>query len=302
LGVVVYFLTQTIMKKNFIKKNPIVLASIFLMVAAVSCTTENEKLSKEGTTTIQLKLTDAPSLEYDAVYIDIQGVRVGVADEYFYADDPYIDADDEDFEDLDEVEWVDLTLNNPGLYNLPDYRNGEAVLLAGGDIPAGKISQVRLLLGDESHVVIDGVDHPLKTPSAQSSGLKFNLHDVLLPDLMYSFVIDFDASRSVVRTGNDKYILKPVIRTYADAFGGTIKGFALPADSVSYVQIINDEDTLISLPEEDGMFLFAGLDDDEWDLTIFADTTGVYKDSVIYDIDVEDGKVVDLGEVWLQKD
>ena len=289
------------MKTIFLKKIPFLLASIFLMVAAVSCTSENEKLSEESTAKIQLKLTDAPALEYDAVYIDIQGVRVGVADKYFYADDPYIDADDDDFDDSDEVEWVDLEINNPGLYNLLDYRNGETVLLAGGDIPAGKISQVRLLLGDESHVVIDGVDHPLKTPSAQSSGLKFNLHDVLMPDLMYSFVIDFDASRSVVRTGNGKYILKPVIRTYADAFGGTIKGFALPADSVAYVQILNEEDTLISLPEENGMFLFAGLDDDEWDLTRFADTTGVYKDSVIYDIDVEDGKVVDLGEIWLKK-
>jgi len=290
------------MKTIFLKKITIALASIFLMVAAVSCTTESEKLSKEGTATIQLKLTDAPALEYDAVYIDIQGVRVGVADEYFYADDPYIDDEADDLDDPDEVEWVDLKLNNPGLYNLLDYRNGETVLLAGGEIPAGKISQVRLLLGDESHVVIDGVDHPLKTPSAQSSGLKFNLHDVLVPDLMYSFVIDFDASRSVVRTGNDKYILKPVIRTYADAFGGTIKGFALPSDSVAYVQVINDEDTLISLPEDDGMFLFAGLDDDEWDLTIFADTTTAYRDSMIFDIDVEEGKVVDLGEVWLQKD
>lgn len=248
-----------------------------------------------------MKLTDAPALEYDAVYIDIQGIRVGVADEYFYDDDPYIDDDADDLDEYKDVEWVDLVLNNPGLYNLLDYRNGETVMLAGGDIPVGKISQVRLLLGDESHVVIDGVEHPLKTPSAQTSGLKFNLHDVLMPDLMYSFVIDFDASRSVVKTGNDKYILKPVIRTYADAFGGTIKGFALPADSVAYVQIINDEDTLISLPEDNGLFLFAGLDDDEWDLTIFADTTGIYKDTLIYDIDVEDGKVVDLGEILLQK-
>lgn len=291
---------QNFMKKNF-KKNLIALASLLMLITVVSCTNENDKLEKDGTATIQLKLTDAPALEYDAVYIDIQGVRVGVADEYFYDDDPYIDDDADDLDEYKDVEWVDLVLNNPGLYNLLDYRNGETVMLAGGDIPVGKISQVRLLLGDESHVVIDGVEHPLKTPSAQTSGLKFNLHDVLMPDLMYSFVIDFDASRSVVKTGNDKYILKPVIRTYADAFGGTIKGFALPADSVAYVQIINDEDTLISLPEDNGLFLFAGLDDDEWDLTIFADTTGIYKDTLIYDIDVEDGKVVDLGEILLQK-
>ena len=287
------------MKTKLLPKLFFAFATMLLMVVVVSCTNENDKLSK-GTATIQLKLTDAPSMEYDAVYIDIQGVRVGVADEYFYADDPYYEDDDDSMDGPDDVEWVDLDLNNPGLYNLLDYRNGETVLLAGGDIPAGKISQVRLLLGDDSYVVVDGMEYDLKTPSAQTSGLKFNLHDVLLPELMYSFVIDFDASRSVVRTGNGKYILKPVIRTYADAFGGTIKGFAMPDSAVSYVQIINDGDTLISLPEMDGKFLFAGLDAGMWDLTVFADTTTVYKDSVKYDVNVEVGKVTDLGEIWLK--
>ncbi len=287
------------MKTKLLPKLFFAFASMLLMVVVVSCTNENDKLSK-GTATIQLKLTDAPSMEYDAVYIDIQGVRVGVADEYFYADDPYYDENDSE-EGPDDVEWVDLDLANPGLYNLLDYRNGETVLLAGGDIPAGKISQVRLLLGDESHVVIDGVDYALKTPSAQTSGLKFNLHDVLLADLMYSFVIDFDASRSVVKTGNGKYILKPSIRTYAEAFGGSITGFALPDSAVSYVQLINDaKDTLISLPEVGGKFLFAGLDGGTWDLTVFADTTTAYRDSVIYDVNVETGKVTNLGEIWLK--
>jgi len=289
------------MKTKLLPKLFFAFASMLLMVVVVSCTNENDKLSKD-TATIQLKLTDAPSMEYDAVFIDIQGVRVGVADEYFYADDPYYEDDNDSTEGPDDVEWVDLELSDPGLYNLLDYRNGETVLLAGGEIPAGKISQVRLLLGDESKVVIDGMDYALKTPSAQTSGLKFNLHSVLLSDLMYSFVIDFDASRSVVKTGNGKYILKPVIRTYADAFGGTIKGYALPADSaVSYVQIINDDDTLISLPEADGKFLFAGLDAGAWDLTVFADTTTAYQDSVLYDVNVETGKVTDLGEIWLKK-
>ncbi len=287
------------MKTKLLPKLFLAFASMLLMVVVVSCTNENDSLSK-GTATIQLKLTDAPSMEYDAVYIDIQGVRVGVADEYFYADDPYYEDDADSTEGPDDVEWVNLELSDPGLYNLLDYRNGETVLLAGGEIPAGKISQVRLLLGEDSHVVIDGVDYPLKTPSAQTSGLKFNLHSVLLSDLMYSFVIDFDASRSVVKTGNGKYILKPVIRTYADAFGGSITGFALPDSAVSYVQIINAGDTLISMPEADGKFLFAGLDGGTWDLTVFADTTTAYQDSVIYDVNVETGKVTNLGEIWLK--
>ncbi|KUL17741.1 MAG: hypothetical protein XE13_0643, partial [Proteiniphilum sp. 51_7] len=205
------------MKKRFYTIGSTMIFSLLFLFFVTACNNEDDHLSKGETARIQLKLTDAPALEYDEVNIDIQGVKVGVAEEYFYTDDPYLD-------EWDDAVWVDLKVSNPGLYNLLDYRNGETVLLAEGDIPAGKISQVRLILGEGSNVVIDGELYSLQTPSEQASGLKFNMHDVLQPNMMYSFVIDFDASRSVVRTGNNKYILKPVIRTYADAYGGSIKG------------------------------------------------------------------------------
>lgn len=274
--------------------------SLLFLFFVTACNNEDDNLSKGETARIQLKLTDAPALEYDEVNIDIQGVKVGVAEEYFYTDDPYLEeGDEDDADESDDVVWVDLKVSNPGLYNLLDYRNGETVLLAGGDIPAGKISQVRLILGEESNVVIDGELYSLQTPSAQTSGLKFNLHDVLQPNMMYSFVIDFDASRSVVETGNNKYILKPVIRTYADAYGGSIKGTVVPADSVNYVQLVSGEDTLISLPEDNGLFLFAGLEEKSWNLTVFADTLSNREDTLITDIGVEEGVVVDLGEIQL---
>jgi len=274
--------------------------SLLFLFFVTACNNEDDNLSKGETARIQLKLTDAPALEYDEVNIDIQGVKVGVAEEYFYTDDPYLEeGDEDDADESDDVVWVDLKVSNPGLYNLLDYRNGETVLLAGGDIPAGKISQVRLILGEESNVVIDGELYSLQTPSAQTSGLKFNLHDVLQPNMMYSFVIDFDASRSVVETGNNNYILKPVIRTYADAYGGSIKGTVVPADSVNYVQLVSGEDTLISLPEDNGLFLFAGLEEKSWNLTVFADTLSNREDTLITDIGVEEGVVVDLGEIQL---
>lgn len=108
------------MKTKLLPKLFFAFASMLLMVVVVSCTNENDTLSK-GTAVIQLKLTDAPSMEYDAVYIDIQGVRVGIADEYFYADDPYYEDDADSTEGPDDVEWVDLELSDPGLYNLLDY-------------------------------------------------------------------------------------------------------------------------------------------------------------------------------------
>lgn len=71
---------------------------------------------------------------------------------------------------------------------------------------------------------------------------------------------------------------------------------------VSYIQIINGEDTLISLPEDNGSFLFPGLKPALWDLTIFADTTTTFRDTVINDIQVKVGEVVDLGKIKLHDD
>lgn len=36
-------------------------------------------------------------------------------------------------------------------------------------------------------------------------------------------------------------------------------------------------------------------------MTVFADTTSANQDSVLYDVNVETGKVTDLGEIWLKK-
>jgi len=259
-----------------------------MIFLGVSCENESNN-STDGKAQIQFKLTDAPSLVYDEVNIDILGVSVGIGDEFY------------DGPDSVKLQWVDLTITDPGLYNLLDYRNGETVMLAGSYIPVGKISQVRLLLGPNSNVVVDGVTYPLTTPSANTSGLKFNLHETLEADMMYSFTIDFDASKSVKKTGNNKYILKPVIRAFADTFGGTIKGVALPAEANPFVQLVKGTDTLISLPDLNGRFLFPGLAEGNYELTVIsADTLG-YGDSLINAVPVINGQITDLDTIRLVK-
>ena len=269
------------MKRRIFKTGLLALASLAMLWVAVGCDVNEDVNEKKAT--IQIKLTDAPALNYDEVNIDIQAVSVGIAN--------------------GEGEWIDLNIHNPGVYNLLELRNGNTVLLAGGDIPAGDISQIRLLLGENNSVVVDGMEYDLDTPSAQQSGIKLNLHQTLLPGVAYSFVMDFDAARSVVARGNGTYGLKPVIRTYAEAFGGSIKGVALPARvdtaGVAYVQIVNDGDTLISIPEDDGFFLFPGLAPAMWDLTVVADESTSYVDEAIDDIEVKVGEVVDLGVIEL---
>src|SRR5690606_38908682 len=125
--------------------------------------------------------------------------------------------------------WTTLNNINPGVYNLLDFSNGKDTLLAASTLPAGRISQIRLILGpDNSLVLKDGTSHALKTPSGQTSGLTVKIDADLVPDVTYVVLLDFDAAKSIVEKGNGTYSLKPVIRTITQAVAGGIRGNVTP--------------------------------------------------------------------------
>lgn len=111
----------------------------------------------------------------------------------------------------DGQDSIDLGTNS-GIYNLLDFQNGLDTLIASAPITLDTVKQVRLILGEENTIKVDGVLHDLKTPSAQQSGLKVKL-DVPLDSMnVFDLILDFDAEESVHQTGNGKYMLKPVIK------------------------------------------------------------------------------------------
>lgn len=247
-----------------------------------SCKDDDDSLDR-GTTRVELRLTDAPAA-YDAVYINIQSVSLHVT----YGE---------------SSGWQDFTLLKPGIYNLLDFQNGIDTLLAGQEIPSGTISQIRLVLGKDSNsVVIAGQTYPLETPSAEQSGLKLNLHDELVPGVTYRLWIDFDASRSIVETGSGKYILKPVIRTYTQATGGSLSGTVLPQAANAAVWAILGTDSLLAYPNTDGYFLISGLQPSaSWKVVLDADNTTAYKDSTLTGITINTGQVTNLGVITLNQ-
>ena len=91
--------------------------------------------------------------------------------------------------------------------------------LANTTLPAGTYegAQLRLIVSS-AYLVIEAEDGPdtvveLETPSAEQSGFKINLNDFEV-DPVYgaSVILDFDAQKSIVATGNGKYLLKPVVK------------------------------------------------------------------------------------------
>ncbi|MBS1604732.1 MAG: DUF4382 domain-containing protein [Bacteroidetes bacterium] len=239
------------------------------------------KNSDSGNSQLQVRLTDGPG-PYDAVYIDVQKVEVNVSSDTGA-----------------KSGWQTLPLLRPGIYNLLDFRNGIDTVLASVSLPAGMLSQMRLTLGNNNSLVLNGQPYPLATPSALQSGLKFNIHATLTSGILYRLWIDFNAGSSIVTTGTGGFVLKPVIRTYSDAIGGSIKGYVLPTSAKPAVWAIQGTDTLMALPDSTGYYLIAGVPPGSWDLN-YHPLDSTYKDTS-FAVSVATGVVTNTGTVTLQK-
>lgn len=132
---------------------------------------------------------------YNAVNLDIQQISFHTSDDTTVA-----------------AGWYDLE-TDPGIYNLMDFIADDTLVAFDSLVAIQTISQIRILLGDSNTVMIDSVEYPLMTPSAQTSGLKVQVHTQMVPDSTYVIMLDFDPEQSVKELGNGKYKLHPVIRT-----------------------------------------------------------------------------------------
>ena len=234
----------------------------------------NSNGSASGNATVSLRLTDGPGV-YDAVWIDVQKVEIKT-----------------------DAGTTTLVPNRPGLYNLLTLHNGIDTLLLTAPIPAGTVSQIRLLLGNNNYVVADGVSYPLNTPSAQESGLKLNLQEKLVAGNAYTFWLDFDAGRSINRTGNGKYLLKPVIRAYTAATNGQIEGYVYPANAGVIVSAISGAEVYAAIPTAAGYYRFTGLPSGSYQVN-FTPSFGLFSDFTVNNVNVSYGTVTSLGPVTL---
>lgn len=238
-----------------------------LSTALFSCKKDDTNFG-EGKSRLTFKLTDAPG-DFDKVNIDLKGVEVIVDDSI-----------------------INLEVNT-GVYNLLDFVNGKDTIIVDQQIPSGTISQVRLILGDNNSIIIGENEYDLKTPSAQQSGLKLNVHYEFHEGIAYEYVIDFDAARSVVKTGNEKYILKPVLRVFTQSVSGAISGIVSPANARPAIYAISSLDSFSVFADTiSGKYMFHGLKAGEYKLSF--DAKAPYRDTVLVNIPVRTGLVTKI--------
>ena len=194
------------------------LAGVFL-AALAACGGGGGGSADAGSGTLRLALTDAPACGFDKVNVTVEKVRV-------HQSNSSADADGG---------WSEVVLNPARRIDLLSLTNGALFELGQTPLAAGKYSQLRLVLADNTQanplansvVPTGGTEVALKTPSGPQSGLKIPVHFTVGANQLADFVLDFDACKSVsvVTAGNSgNYNLKPQLRLIPRLLSG-VAGF-----------------------------------------------------------------------------
>lgn len=248
---------------------------ITLLVALVSFGCNKNDIGSTNKTELTIKLTDAPGA-YDAIFLNVKEIQVKSS-----GGNSTIAADGE-------------------IFNILDFKMGRDTVIASQDIPSGILQEVRFVLNDEGNtVIIDGITYPLTTPSGQSSGVKVKVNEELIAGAGYTLLLDFDAAKSIVKTGNGKYILKPVIRAIPAAVSGVITGRISPAASNPKIYAIQGTDTLGTVSDSTGYFWFPGVNEGSYKVEIVP--VAPYLLKTIDGITVSNGSVKDLGIITVSQ-
>ena len=245
-----------------------------ILAVLISCDKNDEPAPNP---ILAIKLTDFPS-GYDAVNVEILYMEANMGNG-----------------------WVEFPAEDPGVYNLLEFTNGNTLLLVGDtSIAPGVMTELRLVLGTNNTVVEDGISYELKTPSGQTSGYKIKMDSQPLePGGHYRLVIDFDVSESIHETGNGIYMLKPVVRGYLETAVGGIAGTIAPPAGAYYVQAVNPTDTSGTFIDMvTGEFLIGTAMPGTYNVTFYANPG--FSDRTIGGIVVTAGNITQLGVVTIE--
>ncbi len=263
------------MKHNFIT---LFIAAALSVAGLTACNKDDGSSgfnSSSSKATVGVHLTDGPA-DYDAIFLDVEAIELKTESD----------------------EWVALPLVRTGFYDILRFRNGADTLLGRVELPVGRVSEMRLILGDDSYLVEDGQTYDLKVPSGQSSGLKVKMDETLVAGGAYDFWLDFDAGKSVHQTGNGQYMLKPVVRGYTTLSNGRIRGYVLPLAAGTTVYAHNGVDTFSAIPGPDGFFLISGMPAGTYTLHYDA-TAGTFNDIFVPGVVVSHGAITEQGSLTL---
>ena len=247
-------------------------AGLASVLALAACGGGGGDAGASATGTLQLSMTDAPAC-YDSVVVTVQKVRVHAS----------ATAQDSD------AGWQDIVpANGPVKVDLLHLTNGQLADLGSAQVPAGKYTQLRLVLAPNTAAEplanavqpTGGQLVPLTTPSGTQSGIKLTGDFDVTANAVQNMVLDFDACKSVVSAGQSgRFLLKPVLRL-SPRFAGSISGYVATTMNLAATTVSAQQDGVVvrsTAPDATGKFTLAYLPAGNYNVVIASDAraTGV---------------------------
>ncbi|MHB0998562.1 MAG: DUF4382 domain-containing protein [Armatimonadota bacterium] len=170
-----------------------------------------------GTGSIKVSLVDAP-LDADEVNVSIKSVQVHESSKG----------------------WTTIKeFDTPLEVNLLDYRTGgNSLLLAESPLDAGHYTMIRLML-TAAEVVVGAQSYDVDIKNVEQTGVKCNGEFDVQSGQLMALILDFNAGRSFVNTGNNTYKLHPVM---------TMSPVNVASELTGKVEL-KDGETVLPIPE-----------------------------------------------------
>jgi hypothetical protein len=260
---------------------------LILLVTIWQCTENNTTEPQASNNTpsegsIKLILIDSPST-LDSVIICVSRVEVHSAG---------TDSTEGNWTVInDSIRYFDLLL----------LQNGVSAVLGDTSLPAGRYTQIRLIVEDSNYVVDNGTKHQLTIPSGSQTGLKLNHSFEIEAGKLYELYLDFNVDKSINITGNGQYKLKPNIRVVPVVVSGSISGQVLPLDINPTIWTIVGTDTASTYTDLDGLFRLMALPEGIYEVNIVPADTIMHRDTTITDVSVLANENTDIGIVTLEE-
>ena len=255
--------------------------AVFSVIFWMSCSDDSsnvDPVSQNGR--IKMYLVDSPST-LDSVIICITRVEVHKSGS---------DSTSGWFVINDSTRYFDLLLLS----------NGASAVLGDTSLATGQYTQIRLIIGEGSYVIDQGVKHDLEIPSGSQSGLKLVHQFTIESGQLYELLLDFNVEKSIIITGNGEYKLQPTIRVMPVVVSGSIAGQVLPLDAQPTIWTVYGTDTITTYTDLQGFFKLMALYQGTYDVNITPLDTMLYRDTVITAIQVMADQETDIGTITLQ--
>jgi len=210
----------------------------------ISCQNPTEQ-DTSGTGQMVIQAFDAPIPgDVEAVNVHIKEISLHKSAEISAADS----------------EWIVLAEPDSSI-NFLDLVNGLKETLVDTALGTGHYTQMRLVVTDQSTVVINGETKPLKIPSGSQVGIKLNLDFTVGDQEFITVYLDFDAAKSLkLNPGINRYVMEPTFRAFKKDVSGTVAGTVLneknaPVDNAAIFAVAGQDTIAGTVSDTDGKYL-----------------------------------------------